>query len=359
MKRNSAAAKAAQSHDLHALDERLAREQVLLDRLATARRELDIVARHADRARGAQMERGTKLQDRLWTINHPTQRMREQEGEENLRKETAEINEELARLRQTTSEATRRVEDLKSEIERLQAVDIPACKARTTPEEVVAHQARVAAAAQRVREIDALIEAQEAAIAALSFENLDQYEVMLSELHAARALGELAEDEFAVREGEIIAKLDAAKQANERVHQDASLSHHTIAGLQARRGEAADELAALQALTERVIAHFLRSEMESLGAEYVENATKIRDLFIRAVGLHGLAESYQGAEALLPDSWRESFSLPSLRVRACEGKDHPGSRGLFFSARFGDSNTLWSAAVEAEKQRIRALGVGL
>lgn len=378
MKRNSAAANAAQDdHDLQGLYQRLAREQELFEQLATAKRMLDTATRQADRSRISLTEDGSRLLDRLRALRDDSNRlslpalrldcgdrfaplrMRGHEGEENLRTQTVELNEAVARLRQKAVDDARRVEDIKGEIDRLEKVEIPACKGETTVGDVIAHRARVAAAEQRVQEIRALIETQEAFIATLKFEDLEQYDAMMEGLRAELVMGGLPDEDFVQREAEIIAKRDAAKQANDQLQQNASIARSTIAGLQGRQREAAEELDALQALTERVLAHFLRSEMEKLGAEYVQSAIKLRDLFIRAVGLQGIAESHQGTGDLLPEGWRDGFSLPALRVRACEGREHPHCRGLLFSARAGDGNSLWPASVEAEKARLQVLGVAI
>jgi hypothetical protein len=358
MKRDRAAAKAAQEdHDHQVLYQRLAREQELFEQLATAKRGIETAARQAERSRFALMEDGARLLDRLRAAQNPSRRTLGEEGQDNLRKQAAELNEAVARLRQTAAEDARRVEDLNAEITRLETVDIPACKGETTVGDVIAHRASVAAAEKRLHEIAALIETQEAFIAALKFENVDEYDVMLEGLRAELVMGALPDQEFARREAEIIAKRDAAKQANDRLQQDASIARSTIAGLQMRQREAAEELDALHALTERVLAHFLRSEMERLGEEYVPVALQVRDLFIRAVGLNGLARTYPGAGAILHDNWMASVSLPSLRVNACQGKVTPAGGGILFSAEFGRYNSLWESALESEKARFLALGV--
>ena len=358
MKRVASAAKAAQqADDLQSLDARIAREQAISARIAAAKREVQATSEEESAAR-------TKLRGAEEALARTRSRLKEEDlstGREALLQERlVRENAAVAGLAQEHGAHERRLAELNDEITRLATIELPACRSETPASAVLAHQARVAEAAARLTEIDRHIATQEKALAALSPENLDQYEEALQAVLADQVMGKLDEADFARRKAEITDQRDAARQRNEELRVTAATVRRTIEGLKTRRDAVAQELEAAEASTAPVIAHFLRSEIEQLGEEYTEAALSLKSLFIRIAGLVRLERTYDaGAERVLYDNWADNFRLPALRVQACQGMAHPNWRGLLFSAEFGNYNSLWSDAMEAERTRVKALGVEL
>lgn len=150
------------------------------------------------------------------------------------------------------------------------------------------------------------------------------------------------------------AEMQKAKKNSERI---ASSANQTIAGLQRRLTIADSELNALKTQRKTVQLHFLRSEIEKAGDEYLELARSLTDKYKRILGLEALMKIFIKKPGIKGINFND-FRIPTFSLRAFNDTHSDYRHGGFYPEARLASKSL-TTDKDFERERISKLGVDL
>lgn len=219
------------------------------------------------------------------------------------------------------------------------------------------HQSDIVAASQKVAVLEAAIRREEENIAtanaAIVTAVLSPHE--REEILADIALGKATEVDLEAfdrkareEEATVVASLAAVKPTAQNAQQ-------AIDGLKRRLADAQIELSALKGEFPQVRDKFLLAQAEALGVDYMAIAQRLVDIFKQLVAI----DQIMGYPSRICGHKTADLCIPLFRVSACDNQDTP-----VYQFQFKAPRTMWtgeemSAAVTAERERIRALGIEL
>lgn len=264
-------------------------------------------------------------------------------------------------LDEKREEATSESHHLAAVLDRLEREELPACQQATTSEEVVAHQMAIADLEREAAGLDEAIQGKRRLIQEIRAElpALAERAAERCELLALVAINQATQAQV----DELDAKIAAEQREHERVRSQCQAAidqaEQAIAGLETMRAGIAERIDALKARSPFVMEQFLRSEMDSLAAAYVENARETMDLFIQLQGVNTLLYGVMGRDPNLLGS--QELSIPGFNLKACRDVPRRGnsSGDLFRNEIEGQRATAWQKTRAGQLARLRELGINL
>jgi len=225
-------------------------------------------------------------------------------------------------------------------------------------ENVLSYQNEVKAAVKTIADLEAAIEVQQAIV-----NDANGFKSGLPDLHTRREdlLAELIsgganKEELAALDEEIKVEKERLNNFELSAAQTVPDAKQALAGL---RRKLDVEIAAFDTLKGRkfeVIAAFLKSEAERIGAEYLELATTLMGKYRELLAYGPLLREVDGDKMMKP--WVD-LTIPTFRgLEAHRGQDNPNVPGEMREGIKAKTNLNYiPEATKEEKARIAALGV--
>lgn len=258
---------------------------------------------------------------------------------------------------QEVQQAENEVKSIEKEITELEKdlrnteYDIPAS-------EVLELQKRLKTASEKVGSLQRAIQAQEeiktkASSSIPSMQEMDkQRENLLAKIALGDATGEELED-FDKRYAEELAVTRETKRRSESV---VSSANQTIAGLRRCLAEAESELNELTVQKDSARYHYLRSEAEKTGEEYLEAAKALLEKYERILGLEYLMRAFTKNPKIRTVSCTD-LKIPMFSLRAFNERLEKHPDCLLPEAEAASESYSVLAASKAEKERMTELGI--
>lgn len=337
----------------------VAQEDSVLARIGATKAECAAQSDRMDAITAELKGAGDRYENARRRLEFATGRGRPEDEIVELKREVDDANARCKALHDDHVAAERARDTANAELRRLHGDALDSARVGMDAAMVIAYQAQIATASQAVEEIDALIRAREQRIAGLPVparaETEDALLEALGDVHAAHAMGLVTDIELQARASQLQDELTTLRQGD--LEQDA-YTEALVAAIDGLRRQRATALAALDDLLakkQQVLGHFLRTELEAVGARYVEAASAAKEAVLRLVALDNLAKAH-GVAGVVGLGWAAGCRLPAFRIRACEGLEHPNWPGTIFDAGRVAAPQMREAE-QAERSRIEALGV--
>lgn len=250
-----------------------------------------------------------------------------------------------------------RLEEVREDINRMRTEGLAAIRKGCSFDEVAAMQKQIGEAETTVVKLRESIATQEQKRAGLETKPTAELETSMEDLHAARALEQLSEEEHTQKVGEITAQISAAHEHNSRISLAMTQAKGAIASLGRQLSTAEGELNEIKAGAQRAKIAFLEADALALVEDYLEKASAAKDAFIRLEGMERVLIHAGSNRRLLPDSAKHLFFL----VNPISGANATGGTAMFQAdyAYMGSGGDVFGEACEQEIKRLRDLGVGL
>lgn len=216
--------------------------------------------------------------------------------------------EHATKLKQYT-ETSARKKQLDSELSVLQE-ELRGYTYTANVEEVMEHLSKIDGAAQVVASLKNTISEQEAVVAANSNLTVGTLYQTREDLFAESALGKDVAADIQSLEAEIAEK-EAAVAKGAKIKEDAE---RTIVGLKRKLVDAERALEHLQKEKNAVLCHFLISQAEQAGSDYLKAAEELRETYSRLMGLDELIQSLgQGRASFALGAYQ--LNIPSFQMK--------------------------------------------
>jgi hypothetical protein len=217
-------------------------------------------------------------------------------------------------------------------------------------QEVLNHQGRISAAKQEISQLEKAIAGQEAVIRNNVGPNLAPLYRRRQDLLADQALGQSVDQELSLVNESIVVKEGEAEQAAKR----RTNSQNSITGLNSKLSKVKAFLADLEQTEKNVLLHFLMSEAERAGGDFVTASSHLQEAYGRLYGLDSIVNKLKLNKSVL-GLYPRCPELPIFNLKAFAGKEMGHKTGLMFSHASFDRLT----ACAKEEQRIKGLGIHL
>lgn len=252
--------------------------------------------------------------------------------------------------------AGRAFEALNAELNDLESVQLPACQAATSVEEVVAFQTRGALLRKKIEDLEAAIALQENKVveASSGVPDISRLITKRQSLLAEIAMGKAEEAALTRFDADLEPEKAKAEEAKRQADNIIAQAQQTTAGLRPLLEAAHQALAEHNDKRTTVLDQFLKSEAEQACAAYLEHAKHVIDELLRLVALDILILPY--GQRFLAYGWQDSY-LPLFNLPPCRGMGANGDKSVLFKLQHSD--TAVKKATTQELARIRALGVEL
>lgn len=224
---------------------------------------------------------------------------------------------------------------------------------------VLGHQKQIADVTAQIQTLEQAAadhesRAGQARSAVPSFDHLyRQREDLLADI----AVGAAPQKRLAELDERILNEKEGAKELIQSAGELTRHSEQVVTGINRRLDEKRDELAKLNAATERLLRQLVKSEANDICCEYVSAALRVKDLFQKIIGLDVLLADKLGGGNIRGFGWHETF-LPVFALPACDGVGHPNWPGMLWAAKFLTRDESLDAMRE-QIARLYALGVQL
>jgi hypothetical protein len=227
--------------------------------------------------------------------------------------------------------------------------------------ELLDYQGRFAQAANKVDELQSLIDAQESIIAEAraSIPSLADFSQKREDLLAEIAEGKadaaslkLLDEAIAQRQKEVGEATDAATQSIRNAEQ-------TINGVRKKLGAAEQQFSKLDAHKYDHLMEFITQEAEEVGAEYIHLADQLADKFTRLVGLSAFRNRIGHSRKRSGDDFGFLFRATEIKIPKFYLKVFGLPRDWYDGLLFSISKLDASKLVQVEEESLRELGVDL
>lgn len=196
-----------------------------------------------------------------------------------------------------------------------------------TIDEVLDYQRALDDAQEKANQIAAMTDEQEKLIREVT-ENMPTQSTLYArreDVAADVALGKATEEDLAALDAQIAQEEQRTEQTRSELLAKGERAHQVIAGLRRRQAEAAREVVALKAMGTEVYSMFLMTLAEEAGAQYMQYARNLIDLYGRLVAIdqallnlkHPNGPRPQTGPVMLADYGARPLDIPLLQLKAC------------------------------------------
>lgn len=268
----------------------------------------------------------------------------------------AEMKAKVEAMWEGVAAAGRAFEALNAELNDCESVQLPACQAATSVEEVLAFQTRGALLRKKIEDLEAAIALQEKKVveASSGVPDISRLITKRQSLLAEIAMGKAEEAALTRFDADLEPEKAKTEEAKRQADNIIAQAQQTSAGLRPLLEAAHQALAEHNDKRTTVLDQFLKSEAEQACAAYLEHAKHVIDELLRLVALDTLIRPY--AKSFLAYGWQDSY-LPLFNLPPCRGMGANGDKSVLFKLQHSD--TAVNKATTQELARIRALGVEL
>lgn len=228
----------------------------------------------------------------------------------------------------------------------------------TPASEVIALQEQCLKASEKVEALQLAILAQEEIKqkAYSSIPSMLELDKAREDMLAKIALGDVTAKDLAAFDKEYEEKITVARDVRKSLENVVSSANQTIAGLQRRQTEAEKEMSTLTGEEESARIHFLQSEMEKLGCEYLELANALTEKYKRIITLEALMRSFTKSPKIRTVNC-DVFKIPMFNLSAFHSFLEKSPAGTFPTAEDAGKSYPSRESIDAEIERIVELGI--
>lgn len=268
-----------------------------------------------------------------------------------------ELSNDLEQARVDLKEANTKAEALEKERVALVTIELPACNVDICAEDVMEHLRQIDQVKMEVQNLQTVIEAQRQSIAeaAAAIPQPIDRQHKRQNLMADIALGNATEADLKTLDDEIAKEQKAIQEATKKAAPKVEKAQAALAGLGRKLAAVQAELQALETKSSEVSHRFFVSEAEKVGAQFVNHALRMKELYTRLVGLDSIIKGHDG-EGIMVHGPRKLY-IPVFRLPQFEGLENPRSSaiGTFFHAEDDIFGEQIAQSAENEKTRVYAL----
>ena len=267
----------------------------------------------------------------------------------------AEMKAKAKAMRESAEAAGQRIEALTAELNDLESVQLPACQAATSVEEVLAFQTWGVLLREKIEDLEAAIALQEEKVveASSGVPDISRLITKRQSLLAEIAMGKAEEAALTRSDADLEPEKAKTEEAKRQADNIIAQAQQTTAGLRPLLEAAHQALAEHNDKRTAVLDQFLKSEAERACAAYLEHAKHVIDELLRLAALDILVLPY--GQRFLAYGWQAY--LPIFNLPPCRGMSANGDTRVLFKLQ--QSDTAVNRATTQELARIRALGVEL
>lgn len=267
-----------------------------------------------------------------------------------------ELSHDLEQARADFKEAHTKAETLEKELTELVTLELPACNVDICAEDVLEHLRQIEQAQKEVKNLQTVIEVLNRSIAeaTAAIPQPINRPHKRQDLMADIVLGNATEADLTALDDEIAKEQKAFQDATKISAPKVQEAQTALPGLGRKLATAQAALQALETKTNEVSYRFFVGEAERAGAQFVNHALRMKELYTRLMGLDLILKGHDGEGIVVHGPKR--LYIPVFRLPQFEGLESPSSvRGTFFHADddfFGEQITQ---SAENEKTRVYAL----